>query len=166
MCVSDGFEDTVYQKWKAGRAQVCRVLQHVCLSFPFFKASTLYRLGLKEGSSRGLVVVIQVVHPLCYCLEYPPEQKQCTSHHVGSGQGELSSIISWIIIGSSIRCIACYYLHPKSPPFCMGICFLPIRLFVYLRVVSSLAPSRPRMGHRMPSLSQGQLWVTQFVFGI
>lgn len=92
MCVSDGFEDTVYQKWKAGRAQVCRVLQHVCLSFPFFKASTLYRLGLKEGISRGLVVVIQVVHPLCYCLEYPPEQKQCTSHHVGSGQGELSSI--------------------------------------------------------------------------
>ena len=51
---------------------------------------------------------------------------------MGSGQGELSSIISWIIIGSSIRCIACYYLHPKSLPFCMGICFLPIRLFVYL----------------------------------
>jgi hypothetical protein len=37
------------QRWMS--IGVCNTF---CLSFPFFKASTLYRLGLKESSSRGL----------------------------------------------------------------------------------------------------------------
>lgn len=113
--------------------------------------------------------MIQVVHPLCRCRPQGILRNSSSVHMVwiGSGQGELSSIISWIIIGSSIRCIACYYLHPKSPPFCMGICFLPIRLFVYLRVVSSLAPSRSSYGSSYTfSLSGASRFVLYWCFGL
>jgi hypothetical protein len=84
-------------------------------------------------------------------------------HHVGSGQGELSSIMSWIIM---LLFGASHVITSTQSPLLFAWAFASfpsVRLLVYLRVVSSLALP----GRRMPSLSGlVMVWATQFVLGI